>query len=497
MNLTIRARLTLLYSLVLGASFLAFFWICDMGFRHSIETTVNDESRSDLETVRRVINDSAPRGTAKLREELGELSELWANGAIFQVAGANNEILYQSPRFLRPDFPFPPFRDETFFFNRNLNHFQYRIARQRIKIGGTEYFVDAAVPTEPFDQALDRFRVIEKEFLPLLVLLASLLGYWLGGRALAPVNRIIKSAKEIGVRNLHQRLEVPETKDELRQLTETVNAMLARIDSSVNRITQFTADASHDLRTPLALIRTNAELALRRTRTEAEYRDTLIRILKSAEETTELIEHLLTLARADAGAAQLKFATVELHSILERACRQARVLASAKNLSFTADYDENRGADLVYGDSSALERLFLTILDNAVKYTPSGGAVSVRAQIVDGQAIIEIEDTGLGIPADELARIFDRFYRADQSRSREIRGSGLGLAIARWIVEMHRGTVQAESRVGEGTRMRITLPTVTGVTTSEKIAEEIRSSPLSENSFSTYLTTHSSPVIFS
>ncbi len=282
MNLTIRARLTLLYSLVLGASFLAFFWICDVGFRRSIETTVNDASRTNLETVHRVIADSAAKGPAKVEKELGELSNLWANGALFRVASSTGEVIFQSPRFLQSDFPFPPFEDKTVFFNRNLDHFQYRIARQRINIEGQDYLIDAAVPTEPFDQALDRFRVIEKEFLPLLVLLASLLGYWLSGRALAPVNRIIKSAEEIGVRNLDRRLEVPKAKDELRRLTETVNAMLERIDSSVNRITQFTADASHDLRTPLALIRTNAELALRRTRSEADYRETLIRILQSA-----------------------------------------------------------------------------------------------------------------------------------------------------------------------------------------------------------------------
>ena len=475
MNLTIRARLTLLYVLVLGASFLAFFWICDLGFRHSIETTVNDESQSDLETVQRVITESAPKGPAKVREELGELSNLWANGAIFQVVVEDRDMLFQSRRFLSPDIPFPARSTGTIFFTRNLELLQYRIARRQIAVDGRNYLVDTAVPTEPFDQALDRFRIIEKEFLPLLVLLASLLGYWLSGRALAPVNRIIKSAEGIGVRNLHRRLEVPSAKDELRRLTETLNAMLERIDSSVSRITQFTADASHDLRTPLALIRTNAELALRRTRTDAEYRETLARILESTEETTQLIEHLLTLARADAGAAQLRYKMMGLLAILERAGQQTRVLANAKGLTFTMELGDETGAGVVYGDSSALERLFLTILDNAVKYTPSGGQVVVRAELENSQAVVEIEDSGMGISAEELPRIFDRFYRADQARSREIRGSGLGLAIARWIAEMHKATIEAESKVGEGTRMRIRLPIVTGVTHPELISEELRS----------------------
>src|SRR5262249_38049694 len=145
--------------------------------------------------------------------------------------------------------------------------------------GSQTFEVHAAVPTEPFDQALDRFRLIEKETLPLLVLLASLLGYWLSGRSLAPVDRIIRTAEQIGVENLSRRLEVPKPRDELRRLTETLNAMLGRIETSFRRITQFTADASHDLRTPVAVMRTTAEIALRRPRTEAEYRDALARIL--------------------------------------------------------------------------------------------------------------------------------------------------------------------------------------------------------------------------
>ena len=476
MNLTIRARLTLLYLLVLGASFFAFFWICDLGFRRGIETTVTDAARNNLETVQRVMADSAPRGTPKVQKELGELANLWANGAIFQVVKADGDILFQSQPFLSPEFAFPPPDAGTVVFTRNLAHLQYRIARRQILMNGEVYLVDAAVPTEPFDQALDRFRWIEKEFLPLLVLLASFLGYWLSGRALAPVNQIILSAERIGVRNLHRRLVVPEAKDELRRLTETVNAMLERLESSVKRITQFTADASHDLRTPLGLIRTNAELALRRPRTEAEYRETLERILQSTDETTHLIEHLLTLARADAGAAQLQFEVFSLQTVLERACQQARVLASGKGLSFSTEIrDESRGA-LVYGDSSALERLFLTVLDNAVKYTAHGGHVAVRSELQNGNALIEVEDTGMGISQQDLPRIFDRFYRADHARSREIHGSGLGLAIAQWIVAMHKGTIEAESEVGQGTRIKISVPIVTGVTGADSLPEQIGAS---------------------
>lgn len=461
MNLTIRARLTLLYCVVLAASFGAFFWICDFGFRRSIEATVNDASRSNLEIVQRVVREAMPQGLPKVQKELSELSQLWANDAIFEVAGPDGQWVFRPQRFFRSQFPLadPP-ADRVVFMTTNLNTNQdgeqFRIAQRRVLLDGQSFRIDAAVPTEPFDQALDDFRLTEKRFLPVLVILASLLGYWLSGRALAPVNRIIESAEKIGVRDLAHRLAVPEADDELRRLTETVNAMLGRIETSVHRIQQFTADASHDLRTPLALIRTNAELALRRPRTEEEYRETLQRILGASEETTQLIEALLTLARADMGASQLQFADVELSPLLRKAAEKGALLAFEKGLTFSEDLGEE--AMLLRADAAATERLFLALLDNAVKYTPSGGGIQLRSLREGRYAVVEVEDTGIGISAQDLAHIFDRFFRADQARSREVPGSGLGLSIARWIAEAHNGSIEVKSSLGQGSLFRLRLP---------------------------------------
>ena len=456
MYLTIRARLTLLYFVVLAASFVAFFWICDIGFRRSIEITVNDASRSNLEIVQRVVDASLPRGLPKVQKELNELAGLWANGAIFEVAGPDGQWIYRPRRFQAPQAPLPEAPAQgVSFLTTNLETLQYRIARERVVLGGNLFLIDAAVPTEPFDQALDGFRLIEKRFLPLLVVLASLLGYWLSGRALAPVNRIVESAESIGVQNLSRRLEVPRAKDELRRLTETLNAMLGRIESSVKHITQFTADASHDLRTPLALIRTSAEIALRRPRREEEYRETLARILAATEESTQLIEQLLTLARADAGAAQLHCEPANLSQLLHEVSRQVRILAHAKGLEYSEELDSEPLP--VSMDFSAVQRLLLALLDNAVKYTPHG-RISLHSRATDGQAIVEVRDTGVGISETDLPHIFDRFYRADQTRSREARGSGLGLAIARWIAEMHKGAIEVQSELGRGSMFRVSLP---------------------------------------
>jgi heavy metal sensor kinase len=350
----------------------------------------------------------------------------------------------------------PVSKSEITFLTTNLDHLQHRIAMRALEVDGHTFHVRVAVPTEPFDQALDRFRLILQETLPFLVVLASLAGYWLSGRALAPVNAIIETARGVGVQNLSSRLAVPPANDELRGLSETLNAMLARIEASVKRLTQFTADASHDLRTPVALIRTSAELALRRPRTDDEYRETLSRILATSEETTHLIENLLTLARADAGAAELHFSDIDLVPRLEKLAQEAGILAAGKGIQVSSELAA--GPVRVSADPAAIERLLLIVIENAIKYTPSGGKIDVILSNGAANARIEIRDSGIGISDKDLPHIFERFYRADQARSRETGGSGLGLAIARWIVDLHGGSIEAQSTLGNGSVIRITLP---------------------------------------
>jgi heavy metal sensor kinase len=478
MSLTIRARLTALYFLVLAASFTGFFWICDFGFQRSIATAVNDASQRNLDTVSRVLDRYVSNGSPELQQELTRVSDLWESGAIFEVAGPDGHWIYRAPRFLSPLPALHPLTGEaTSFQTTNLEALQYRVARRQIVVDGNVYLVDAAVPTEPFDQALDSFRLIEKRFLPLLVVLASLLGYWLSGRALAPVNRIIEGAESVGVRNLSRRLEVPQAKDELRRLTEQLNAMLDRIETSVKRITQFTADASHDLRTPLALIRTNAELVLRRPRSESEYREALGRILATSEETTELIEQLLMLARADANVSQLKLGPTSLYPVLHAVGRKANVLASGRGLTFSESVLPRRLALMANG--VALERLFMCVVDNAVKYTPPGGQVALDLSLEDSQAVIQVRDSGIGITEIDLPHVFERFYRADQARSRETRGSGLGLSIAKWIAESHNGSIELRSRPGQGTTATIRLPLLRETSNAPCDPSELRELPAS------------------
>jgi signal transduction histidine kinase len=258
------------------------------------------------------------------------------------------------------------------------------------------------------------------------------------------------------VQNLSRRLEVPRARDELRRLTETLNAMLQRIETSFKRITRFTADASHDLRTPVAVIRTIAEVTLRRPRTEGQYTEALSKILRTSIETTDLLEGLLTLARADAGATGMELHLIDLDEHVRKAQERAVLLAENKQLSITLNAP---GAPVwVRADAIAMDRLLLILLDNAVKYTPDGGFCEIELLAASNEVQILVRDSGIGIAEHELSLIFERSYRTDRARSRDTGGAGLGLAIARWITEMHGGKITAESNLGVGSVFRVSLP---------------------------------------
>lgn len=218
----------------------------------------------------------------------------------------------------------------------------------------------------------------------------------------------------------------------------------------------ISADASHELRTPLALMRTTTEVSLRTSQTVSECREAQDQVLEELEKTSALVEKLMLLARADAGVETLQRVPLNLADCLREACNAGRILAETKKMMF----QENIVTPtlVVEGDSHALHRLFLILIDNAVKYTPSGGSIIVSLDKTDNLAVAEFRDTGIGITAEDQPHIFDRFYRADKARSREFGGVGLGLSIARWVAEAHGGSIAVESSPGDGSVFRVRLP---------------------------------------
>jgi heavy metal sensor kinase len=321
------------------------------------------------------------------------------------------------------------------------------------------YTVQVAAPLDEAFEALNRFRLLLLFTAPVLLIAASAGGYWLSTRALAPVDAISRAAQRIGIANLAERLPVTQTGDQLQRLSETLNAMFARLEDAVCRIRQFTADASHELRAPISLIRTTAEVAIqKRDRSAEEYFNALQEILEESERTSEVVDSLMLLARADSGKEAMEFSRADARVIVGEAAEQGEKLARNYGLDFAVLLPDT--PILVLADGNALRRALLILIDNAVKYTPKGGSVKVKLDTNNNGPVVYVSDTGIGIARADISRIFDRFWRADKARSREQGGAGLGLSIAKWIVEMHRGSVRVESELGKGSTFSVRLPSL-------------------------------------
>jgi len=292
---------------------------------------------------------------------------------------------------------------------------------------------------------------------PILIAASALVGHWTAGRALSPVLAITNAARAIDAPDLSRRIAVPPSRDELRYLAETLNGMLARIETAFRKTTELTANASHELRTPLAVIRATAEVALMRAPGTDSDRAALREILREAERNTALLEDLLRLARADAGNASLHFGPVDFAETVRVTCGRCEPLAAAQGVILRLK--SAPGPLSVSGDAAHLRRLVLILLDNALKYTPAGGVVEVTvAGAPSGYPTCEVRDTGIGISEADLPHIFDRFFRSDRARTREQSGAGLGLAIAEWIARVHHSRIEVESVLGSGSTFRVSFP---------------------------------------
>jgi heavy metal sensor kinase len=290
---------------------------------------------------------------------------------------------------------------------------------------------------------------------PFMLLLGAAGGYWFSARALNPVEKIRKNAQDISARNLNTRLPVPVVKDELYFLTTTLNQMLARLQDSYDRLKNFTADASHELRIPLTSLRGHVEVALRKDRSVDEYKTVLTNTLEEAENLSRLTQNLLLLAQADAKKIPLNKQSVDLEPFMNNIRALTDELKNEKNIVIKMNSSLKESAVF---DPDQITRLLLILIDNALKYGRENGSVTIVAKNENSRHQWVVTDDGIGIPTEEVGKIFDRFYRVDKTRSREMGGIGLGLSIAHEIAEAHGGHLQADSRLGEGTTITLTLP---------------------------------------
>ena len=278
---------------------------------------------------------------------------------------------------------------------------------------------------------------------------------FLASRALGPIDRITRTAQRIGGQDLSERLHLSPSSDEVGRLAATFDQMLDRLQGAFQRERQFTADASHELRTPLAMLAGHAELALERTRRPAEYRQALHDIVDDAARLRQLLSELLMLARAEGGREDIPQEPVALNELALDVVEAMTPLAEAHNV--TLGLGEVQAATIL-GDQTRLNQLLINLVDNAIKYTPAGGHIQVAVPGGGGWTRLTVADTGLGIPAEHLPHVFERFYRVDAARARAEGGSGLGLSIADWIARAHGGRIEVASTVGVGTTFTVWLP---------------------------------------
>jgi heavy metal sensor kinase len=332
--------------------------------------------------------------------------------------------------------------------------------------------VQVASSLEDVEDALNTLFIILMIAVPFALMVASLGGQFLANKALKPVDNITQTARMITSQNLNQRIKPPKVKDEMSRLIETFNEMISRLDQSFRQIKQFSTDASHELKTPLTILKGEVEVTLRKKRMSDEYEQTLRSNLEEINRMSQIVDDLLFLSRADIGEVRLNKEKIDLTEILNEVVVQMNILAQAKNIRI--ETSNHHGDIHIFGDALRIRELFLNLIENGIKYTEDRGSIHViltkddlphdrsAPDRIEGEQTefvkIIVSDTGIGIAKEDQERIFDRFFRVDKARSREQGGSGLGLSISKWIVEAHHGEITVESEIEKGSSFIVKLP---------------------------------------
>ena len=433
------------------------YWL---GIRSALDHALDQGLRYRLIGLRHYLEEVGASRHAEIAARLDEISSL---GELYQVFDANGALIAQSQGLARHGVAGPPPRGrgpDIRFESGGTAEFPVRLAWQHVTIEGQALVLGVADPQRKYEGVLTAFTSILLLSVPVILALATACGVWLGRRALSPVAHITEDARAITESNLSARLAVPDSRDELQQLSETLNEMLGRIEESFTRVAQFTADASHELRAPMTLIHTAAEHSLRRERSREELAGSMQQILRESRRTVALVDDLLLLARGDARKDRDGMAVVDAAPIVRESAGQAAAAAAGRGI--LVELELRRDPLPVRADQAQLRRLLLVLVDNALKYTPGGGRVVLRGDCDDREVSIAVADTGIGISPDDLPHVFERFWRADRVRSREAGGTGLGLAIAQQIADRHGARLDVQSEIGRGSVFTIRFPKADG-----------------------------------
>lgn len=464
MSLPVRVRLTAWYVLLLGmilialGAFLTIRLRADLvqGVDHSLDSRAaqislgfTGKGEGEFQDVSDASLVGLPRGesAAQLLSPAGAVLET-SGDASAKVAMVDRSGVAAALRGANVRLTAPLGRD----------HESFRVLAAPISLPGGKDVMVVATSLEDINSSVSRLVVLLLVGGPIALALAALGGWAIARKAFRPVSVMTKKAAEIGADRLQERIDVPSGSDELARLAETLNGMLARLELAADEHRRFIADASHELRTPLAIMASELDVDLRSTRLSADARETLESARDEVDRMARIVEDLLILAQIDEGRLDLRRRPVELRPLIDRVVDDLRPLALERAVRIQVDCD----GEVVEADEARLAQVITNLIENGIKYTDSGGRVVVEVLEHQAEVTLRVTDTGPGIPREVLPRIFDRFFRADTSRSRAQGGSGLGLAIAQAIVQAHGGSLTAESNPGRGSSFSIALPLTAG-----------------------------------
>jgi heavy metal sensor kinase len=462
---SVRGRLTLFWVAALAAALIVVGGLIYLLLARALYSRIDDNLSAVLQIATTSLANDLAEGqdyTDAARSTAAELSSRQNMLAIYDTSG---RLLAEGGRdddleIALPDISAVPTREALLstVVEAEDDDDRHRLAIRRVSIppSDTPYVVVVGSSLEPTDEELESLREVLSYVVPIALMLAGAGGWFLARQSLAPVGAMAERARKIGVEQLSARLPVANPRDELGRLADTFNDLLNRLEASLKQQRQFMADASHELRTPVATSRTAATVALQQPhRDEAEYRETLAVIEQQTARLSRIVDDMFTLARADAGSYPVRRTPMYLDEVVDEVVRAARILADASHVSIVSTAIESASFS---GDEELLRRLIGNLLDNAVRHAPPGTVVDVDLKRVDGRFVLEVSNLGEGIPPQIQPHIFERFVRGDDARTSASGGAGLGLALARWIARAYGGDVTLVSSSNERTTFSAVLP---------------------------------------
>ncbi len=458
-RLPIRVRLTLWYFAMFASAATLLCAVSLWMLQRSVDETEYHDLQERAEDVRAVLShQSADLTLQQIKDDFAFIYEWKDDGKFLQVRDEQGNWLFRSKRMIKQNPDTPAIADlpkAGLVADHNAGSHMVRILSYSIEVQGKHYLVQTGISLQKPAALLTSFRVKLLLLMPIVIVLAAVGGHHMSRKALKPIAILASETRRINERNLNSRLPEPDTRDEISDLSRTLNQMLERIDKAFASVRTFTGNASHELRTPISLLRTEIEVALYQPRTAEEYHSILQRLHQETMKMTRLIEDLLSLARSDGGAETVTLSPIRVDDLFREVKATWKNAMDRAMLEFRAEVAEN--GLILLGDSRGISRLLWILLDNASNYTPPGGLVRLNAEVAGSRIIVSVHDTGIGIAAEHLPRIFDRFYRAAPASKTVRMGSGLGLALAKWIAERHGTELTVTSRPGHGSCFSFSL----------------------------------------